>query len=99
MIIAGQEDYDRLRPLSYPMTDVFLIGFSVVSQTSFQNVSEKWAPEIKHYCPNTPIVLLGLKNDLRSQVGGSNSSHGDDDCSMVSKEEACQLAKDIGKAF
>jgi small GTP-binding protein len=27
---AGQEDYDRLRPLSYPQTDVFLICFSVV---------------------------------------------------------------------
>src|SRR6185437_11020144 len=35
---AGQEDYDRLRPLSYPQTDVFLVCFSIVSPTSFQNV-------------------------------------------------------------
>ena len=42
---AGQEDYDRLRPLSYPQTDVFLVCFSVVSPSSFENVKEKvsWA--------------------------------------------------------
>lgn len=41
----GQEDYDRLRPLSYPQTDVFLVCFSVVSPSSFENVKEKvgWA--------------------------------------------------------
>lgn len=38
---AGQEDYDRLRPLSYPQTDVFLVCFSVVSPSSFENVKEK----------------------------------------------------------
>ena len=62
---AGQEDYDRLRPLSYPMTDVFLVCFSVVSPTSYENVSAKWIPELRHHAPNAPIILVGTKTDLR----------------------------------
>lgn len=41
LFLLGQEDYDRLRPLSYPQTDVFLVCFSVVSPSSFENVKEK----------------------------------------------------------
>lgn len=62
---AGQEDYDRLRPLSYPQTDVFLVCFSVVNPTSFEHITHKWFPEVSHHCPETPIILVGNKIDLR----------------------------------
>jgi Ras-related C3 botulinum toxin substrate 1 len=35
----------RLRPLSYPQTDIFLVCFSVVSPASFENIKTKWLPE------------------------------------------------------
>jgi Ras family protein A len=63
---AGQEDYDRLRPLSYPDTHVILMCFSVDSPDSLENIPEKWVPEVKHFCPNVPIILVGNKKDLRT---------------------------------
>lgn len=65
---AGQEDYDRLRPLSYPQTDVFLVCFSVTAPASFENVKEKWQPEIMHHCPKTPFLLVGTQVDLRDDA-------------------------------
>lgn len=62
---AGQEDYDRLRPLSYPQTDVFLVCFSVTSPASFENVKEKWFPEVHHHCPGVPCLIVGTQCDLR----------------------------------
>merc|ERR1711970_1664963 len=63
---AGQEDYDRLRPLSYPDTNVILACFSVSSPDSLENIPERWLPEVKHFCPNVPIILVGCKADLRT---------------------------------
>ena len=65
---AGQEDYDRLRPLSYPNTDVFLVCYSVMSPSSFDNVKTKWYPEIKHHAPGVPFILIGTKIDLRDDA-------------------------------
>ena len=94
---AGQEDYDRLRPLSYPQTDVFLLCFSVVSPSSFDNVTVKWIPELRHHCPHTPLLLVGTKQDLREDpetlVGLSQAG-----LAPVKRDTALKVASRI-KAF
>ncbi|KAK8084350.1 GTP-binding protein rho2 [Apiospora hydei] len=62
---AGQEDYERLRPLAYSKAHVILIGFSVDSPDSLDNVKHKWIEEATERCPDVPIILVGLKKDLR----------------------------------
>ncbi|XP_006014816.3 rho-related GTP-binding protein RhoQ [Alligator sinensis] len=92
---AGQEDYDRLRPLSYPMTDVFLICFSVVNPASFQNVKEEWVPELKEYAPNVPFLLVGTQIDLRDDPK-TIARLNDMKEKPVSLEQGQKLAKEIG---
>ncbi|KAB8075338.1 P-loop containing nucleoside triphosphate hydrolase protein [Aspergillus leporis] len=62
---AGQEDYERLRPLAYSKAHVILIGFSVDTPDSLENVKHKWIEEANERCPGVPIILVGLKKDLR----------------------------------
>ncbi|XP_037075504.1 rho-related GTP-binding protein RhoA-A-like [Pollicipes pollicipes] len=56
---AGQEEYGRLRRLIYPATDIFVLCYAVDNVNSFKNISSLWWPELRHDCPNTPIVLVG----------------------------------------
>nr|XP_010299027.1 PREDICTED: rho-related GTP-binding protein RhoQ [Balearica regulorum gibbericeps] len=94
-IFLSQEDYDRLRPLSYPMTDVFLICFSVVNPASFQNVKEEWVPELKEYAPNVPFLLVGTQIDLRDDPK-TLARLNDMKEKPVSVEQGQKLAKEIG---
>jgi len=92
---AGQEDYDRLRPLSYPQTDVFLICFSIISPASFDNVKSKWWPEIQHHAPGVPIILVGTKSDLRDdpQTKAQLAAKG---LAPISHADAREMAKTVG---
>ncbi|KAN0007113.1 hypothetical protein ACTFIU_005307 [Dictyostelium citrinum] len=62
---GGGEDYPRLRPLSYPQTNLFLICFSIASRNSFNNCETYWLPEVTKFLPSVPIILVGTKTDLR----------------------------------
>jgi len=86
---AGQEDYAHIRPLSYDCAHVFLICCSVDNRDSFDNIKEKWVPEIKTHDPKVPIFLIGCKGDLRG-MGKA----------VVTLDEANALARDVGaKAY
>jgi small GTP-binding protein len=92
---AGQEDYDRLRPLSYPSTDVFLLCFSLVNPTSFKNIKIKWLREVRHHCPNAKLILVGTKLDAREdkETVDKLTQQGQKPVETVDGEN---LAKEIG---
>ena len=85
---AGQEDYDRLRPLSYPQTKIFIVCFSIISKDSLSNCYAKWVPEISHHCPGVPFILAGMKSDLRT-----DKNHNYD---VISLEKCQSAAKELG---
>ena len=92
---AGQEDYDRVRPLSYQQTDVFLICFSLVNPASFENVRVKWYPEVRHHCPQVPIILIGTKLDLREDQETIDKLR-EKRMSPITYPQGLAMAKDVG---
>ena len=62
---AGQESWDRLRTLSYPNTNVIVMCYPISRHDSFENVTLKWVPEVRHHCPGVPLILVACKKDLR----------------------------------
>ena len=95
MDTAGQEDYDHLRPLAYPNTDLFIICFSVVSPHSFENVQSKWYPELQKNCPGVPILLVGTKCDLRENNDVLNILHAKG-LQPIGEQQGETMAKLIG---
>eukprot|EP01114_Cavostelium_apophysatum_P020579 TRINITY_DN693_c0_g1_i1.p1 TRINITY_DN693_c0_g1~~TRINITY_DN693_c0_g1_i1.p1 ORF type:complete len:208 (-),score=23.46 TRINITY_DN693_c0_g1_i1:187-789(-) len=93
---AGQEEYDRLRPLSYSNANVFLVCFSLLSPTSYENISAKWYPELYHFCPEVPIVLIGTKMDLKRDEQALADLQKQGYRSPISFEQGWDLAKKIG---
>ena len=63
---AGQEEYERLRPLSYSKADVIIIAFAVDDKQSLYNTRTKWIQECVRYVPTCPILLVGLKQEPQS---------------------------------
>ncbi|TFK25829.1 signal transducer [Coprinopsis marcescibilis] len=95
---AGQEEYDRLRPLSYPESHVILIVFSIDFPTSLANVQDKWYPEVAHFCENTPLILVGTKTDLRrdEQTRRMLSAQGQ---APITPDQGAAVAKEIGAKY
>ncbi|GAA5973911.1 hypothetical protein JCM11641_001213 [Rhodosporidiobolus odoratus] len=92
---AGQEEYERLRPLSYSASHVILIAFSLDTPDSLENVSVKWIEEVRSLCgPTIPVILVGCKADLRDKVMAEGG--GGERGRWVTTEQGQSIATQIG---
>ncbi|KAF8479062.1 signal transducer [Russula ochroleuca] len=95
---AGQEEYDRLRPLSYPESHVILIVFSVDFPVSLANVLDKWYPEVAHFCEGTPLILVATKTDLRRD-DNTRRMLGAQGQTPVTPDQGAEVAREIGAKY
>ena len=63
---AGQEEYDRLRPLSYPETDLLFVCFAIDCPSSLENVMDKVSCLIRRSPANTNCILSGIRKSYIS---------------------------------
>ncbi|KAF8485611.1 P-loop containing nucleoside triphosphate hydrolase protein [Gautieria morchelliformis] len=94
---SPKEEYDRLRPLCYPQTDVFIICFSLVSPPSYESVKTKWLPEVSHHTPSASIVLVGTKLDLRQDPSTIENLRARN-MAPITHAQGVSMQKDIGAA-
>ncbi|RKP06742.1 putative Rho GTPase Rho 2 [Thamnocephalis sphaerospora] len=88
---AGQEEYERLRPMAYPHTNVALVAYAIDSPDSLENVTTKWIDEVRRECPGCPVVLVGCKQDLREE----GLARGEPASKYVSTQQGDEVAQQI----
>ncbi|EXJ71536.1 GTP-binding protein RHO3 [Cladophialophora psammophila CBS 110553] len=94
---AGQEEFDRLRSLSYDDTQAIMLCFSVDNRGSLENVFTKWIAEINEHCPGVKIVLCALKCDLREEhEKDDDDENGVPPRPMIQYNEGLEVARRIG---
>lgn len=74
---------------------MFLVCFSVTSPASFENVREKWFPEVHHHCPGVPCLIVGTQTDLRDDPA-VREKLAKQKMQPVRKEDGDRMAKDLG---
>ena len=92
---AGQEEFDRLRSLSYDNTHAIMLCFSVDSPQSLENVETKWKNEIEENCPGVKIVLVALKCDLRESQDDEDENPQEPKRPMIEYKQGLQVAQNI----
>uniref|UniRef100_A0A8C5AA81 BTB domain-containing protein n=1 Tax=Gadus morhua TaxID=8049 RepID=A0A8C5AA81_GADMO len=58
-------DHHKDRRFAYGRSDVVVLCFSIANPHSLHHVKTMWSMEIKHFCPRTPVILVGCQLDLR----------------------------------
>ncbi|KAI6367414.1 hypothetical protein MCOR25_004951 [Pyricularia grisea] len=93
---AGQEEFDRLRSLSYDDTDLIMLCYSVDSKDSLENVESKWVGEIADNCPGVKLVLVALKCDLRQEQADDVAENGNATDPSQQREKKPMITYDTG---
>ncbi|CAB1328590.1 unnamed protein product, partial [Coregonus sp. 'balchen'] len=96
--LLGSPYYDNVRPLSYPDSDAVLICFDISRPDTLDSVLKKWRGEIQEFCPNTKILLVGCKSDLRTDLTTlvELSNHRQ---TPVSYDQGSNMAKQISAPY
>jgi hypothetical protein len=93
--LQDRKTYDRLRPISYPQTNVFVLCFLVTSPTSFENVCEAWFLEVHHHGPGIPCGMLAhtgrSKREYSCAEGASETKH-----DTYQMKDGKRMAKELG---
>ncbi|KAI4797937.1 hypothetical protein KUCAC02_024739 [Chaenocephalus aceratus] len=95
---SGSPYYDNVRPLSYPDSDAVLICFDISRPETLDSVMKKWKGEIQEFCPNTKMLLVGCKSDLRTDLSTlvELSNHRQ---TPVSYDQGNSMAKQISAPY
>uniref|UniRef100_A0A8D3C3Y8 Rho-related GTP-binding protein RhoE n=1 Tax=Scophthalmus maximus TaxID=52904 RepID=A0A8D3C3Y8_SCOMX len=92
---SGSSFYDNVRPLSYPDADAVLICFDISRPETLDNVLKKWRGEVEKFCPNSKMLLVGCKSDLRTDLfTRSQSRH-----TAVSYDQGSITAKQLNTPY
>ncbi|CRL03470.1 CLUMA_CG016254, isoform A [Clunio marinus] len=102
-------DHEKDRRFAYGRSDVVLLCFSITNPISLRNCRLMWYPEIRRFCPQTPVILVGCKNDLRYMYRDETylSYFGDRSpfvraarkSDLVMPDEARAVAKELGIVY
>ena len=92
---SGQEDYKKLRPLSYIGADVFILAFSLCDPTSLENIENIWLPEITEHCPGTPYILVGTNSSFRDEFSIHETEYKSKGWEPVSTERSEEMKNKI----
>ncbi|KAI8129201.1 Ras-like GTP-binding protein RhoL [Lucilia cuprina] len=64
----GAMDCESMRRSAYANSDCLILCYAINSPTSFKSISSYWLPEIRTHCKEVPVILVGTKLDLRSNM-------------------------------
>ncbi|XP_009471506.1 PREDICTED: rho-related GTP-binding protein Rho6, partial [Nipponia nippon] len=94
-VSLGSPYYDNVRPLCYSDSDAVLLCFDISRPETLDSASKKWKTEILDYCPNTRVLLIGCKTDLRTDLSTlMELSHQKQ--APISYEQGCAAARQLG---